>query len=151
MEVCAAALPVFAKSSTMATAAMGSPPDASCSSPRLLRAGARSTGTSRCPWRPGCAGEPAEPGTQLFTVDGTVVEVPTGTRLSSLLDLSDLQAVLVGGYFGTWLPAHDVSLTHRDLRAVGGALGAGVVIGLPVGFVKTSTVRALRLWPKPSS
>jgi NADH:ubiquinone oxidoreductase subunit F (NADH-binding) len=90
-------------------------------------------------------GDPAEPGTQLFTVNGSVVEVPTGTRLSSLLDLSSVQAVLVGGYFGTWLPARDVPLTHRDLHAVGGALGAAIVLGLPFGacgLLETARVAA---------
>jgi NADH:ubiquinone oxidoreductase subunit F (NADH-binding) len=90
-------------------------------------------------------GDPAEPGTQLFTVNGSVVEVPTGTGLSSLVDLTGLQAVLVGGYFGTWLPARDVALTHRDLRAAGGALGAGIVLGLPLGscgLLETARVAA---------
>jgi NADH:ubiquinone oxidoreductase subunit F (NADH-binding) len=90
-------------------------------------------------------GDPAEPGTQLFTVNGTVVEVPTGPSLASLLDLSAVQAVLLGGYFGTWVPARDVPLTHRDLRAAGGALGAGVVLGLPrgsCGLLETARVAA---------
>lgn len=81
-------------------------------------------------------GDPEEPGTQLLTVNGTVVEVPTGTPVSSLLALQGIQAVLVGGYFGTWVPvgvAADLTLTHRDLRAAGGSLGAGIVIGLPSG------------------
>lgn len=94
-------------------------------------------------------GDPAEPGTQLFTVNGSVVEVPTGTGLASLLgDVENVQAVLVGGYFGTWVGmplARELSLTHRDLRAAGGALGAGIVIGLPVGscgLVETARVAA---------
>jgi NADH:ubiquinone oxidoreductase subunit F (NADH-binding) len=91
-------------------------------------------------------GDPEEPGTQLFTADGAVVEVPTGTAVRSLLDLRGLQAVLVGGYFGTWVDlahAQDLVLTHRDLRAAGGALGAGVLVGLPAtgcGLVETARV-----------
>ncbi|MCW2600427.1 MAG: hypothetical protein JWM02_2256 [Frankiales bacterium] len=94
-------------------------------------------------------GDPEEPGTQLITVSGTVVEVPTGTTLKALLGkLSGLQAVLVGGYFGTWVSAaqaHDLTLTHRDLRAAGGALGAGIVVGLPeasCGLLETARVAA---------
>src|SRR5206468_677801 len=79
-------------------------------------------------------GDPEEPGTQLLTVDGTVVEVPTGQPLRSVVDLRGKQAVLVGGYFGSWLSAaqaRDVALTPRDLHAFGGALGAGIVLSLP--------------------
>ena len=92
-------------------------------------------------------GDPEEPGTALVTVNGTVVEVPTGTPVRHLLGpLNDLQAVLVGGYFGTWIAAaqvHDLTLTHRDLRAAGGALGAGIVLSLPIGscgLLETSRV-----------
>jgi NADH:ubiquinone oxidoreductase subunit F (NADH-binding) len=82
-------------------------------------------------------GDPEEPGTQLITVNGTVVEVPTGTTVPALLgSLKGLQAVLIGGYFGAWVPmslAAELSMTHRDLRAAGGALGAGIVLSLPAG------------------
>lgn len=84
-------------------------------------------------------GDADEPGTLLVTVPGGVLEVPTGTTIGRALEragcrLQDQQAVLVGGYFGTWLPiveAWDLPLTHVALRAAGGALGAGVVIPLP--------------------
>lgn len=91
-------------------------------------------------------GDPEEPGTMLVTVGGQVVEVPTGTRLADLLALDGLRAVLVGGYFGTWVSAaqaHDLVLTHRDLQAAGGALGAGIVVGLPqdrCGLAETARV-----------
>jgi NADH:ubiquinone oxidoreductase subunit F (NADH-binding) len=91
-------------------------------------------------------GDPDEPGTQLLTVTGpgtkrTVVEVETGTTVEAVFAATgtrydDCQAVLVGGYFGTWLSAaaaHRLPLTHDSLRAAGGALGAGIVIGLPHG------------------
>ena len=70
-------------------------------------------------------GDSEEPGTQLITVDGDVVEVPTGTSVKHLLgSLKGLQAVLVGGYFGSWISiaqARELTLTHRDMRAAGGA------------------------------
>ena len=85
-------------------------------------------------------GDTDEPGTMLLTVrhagEVRVLEVPTGTVLGHLLPMEKVQAVLVGGYFGSWLPAGraaGTALTHRDLRAIGGALGAGLVLTLPLG------------------
>ena len=46
------------------------------------------------------------------------------------------QAVLLGGYGGSWLPwgaAAALPLEHRALRAAGAGLGAGVVAPLPAG------------------
>jgi NADH:ubiquinone oxidoreductase subunit F (NADH-binding) len=89
-------------------------------------------------------GDADEPGTLLVTVSGSgvdrrVAEVPTGTTIGDLasraaLDLSTSPAVLVGGYFGSWIPADHarrLPLTHRAMRAAGTALGAGVVAVLP--------------------
>jgi NADH:ubiquinone oxidoreductase subunit F (NADH-binding) len=56
------------------------------------------------------------------------------------------QAVLVGGYFGTWLPAEvawPVPMSHPGLRSVGGAMGAGILIALPeasCGLAETARV-----------
>lgn len=90
------------------------------------------------------AGLPSAPGSMLVTVSGTVgrpgvYEVEMGTPLGQVVMLAGgpserLQAMLVGGYFGAWLPvetAWPVPLTHAGLRSVGGALGAGMVIALP--------------------
>jgi NADH:ubiquinone oxidoreductase subunit F (NADH-binding) len=93
-------------------------------------------------------GDPEEPGTHLLTVDGSVMEVPTGRPLHDVVDLTGKQAVLVGGYFGAWLSAaqaREVTLTHRDLRAAGGAMGAGIILSLPsssCGLVETARVAA---------
>ena len=86
----------------------------------------------------------AEPGTMLATVhhaDGTagVTEVALGTPLSALLaaDLAGRsQAVLIGGYHGSWLPAGQaasLSLDNAALSPFGGMVGAGVVAALPAG------------------
>jgi NADH:ubiquinone oxidoreductase subunit F (NADH-binding) len=85
-----------------------------------------------------------EPGTVLLTVRGAVrsprvVEVPVGTTVAEALALAGgpaepLQAVLVGGYYGAWLPAPavlDVPLSHAGLAAAGGSLGAGLLVALP--------------------
>ena len=89
------------------------------------------------------AGDPDEPGTLLVTVSGDVpspgvVEVPTGTSIGDVVaaagaDVARSQAVLVGGYFGTWLPAAHaaaVPMTHYALKAAGGALGAAILVVL---------------------
>jgi NADH:ubiquinone oxidoreductase subunit F (NADH-binding) len=88
-------------------------------------------------------GDPDEPGTLLVTVAGSVarpgvLEVASGTTVGDTLrsagtDPAECGAVLVGGYFGAWLDAEtaaDTPLTHRGLRAAGGALGAGIVVAL---------------------
>jgi NADH:ubiquinone oxidoreductase subunit F (NADH-binding) len=101
-------------------------------------------------------GPPDEPGSTLMTAAGAVVrpgvcEIAIGTRIGDLLDAaggpaSELTAVLVGGYFGTWIPiadALDVRLSSADLRRVGASLGCGVVAALPVSacpLVETARV-----------
>ena len=85
-----------------------------------------------------------EPGTTLLTVGGSadrpaVVEVPFGLPLGEVLDLcsaSPADGVLVGGYHGMWLPAnlaYDVPVSRAGLTAVGGTLGAGIVLPLGEG------------------
>ncbi len=87
-------------------------------------------------------GTPDEPGTVLLTVGGSaerpaVVEVPSGLPLGEVLDLclaAPADGVLVGGYHGMWLPtdiAYEVPVSRAGLTAVGGTLGAGIV--LPLG------------------
>jgi len=90
-------------------------------------------------------GPASAPGSTLVTVGGAVArpgvyEIEMGTPLGQVAMLAggpteQPQALLVGGYFGAWLPAElawPVPMTHAGLRAVGGAMGAGVVIVLPV-------------------
>jgi len=90
------------------------------------------------------AGTAAEPGTMLTTTyeaaaDGEtrclVAEAPIGTPLADLLPgLAGAQALLVGGFHGTWLPAHRaaaLTLDNETLGRHGAALGAGVLAALP--------------------
>ena len=104
-------------------------------------------------------GTDAEPGSMLSTIrhaDGTVriVEAAVGTPLRSLLE-ADLgadgtdgpaQAILVGGYHGTWLPAPraaGLTLDNAGLRPVGASVGAGVLAALPAshcGLAETARV-----------
>jgi NADH:ubiquinone oxidoreductase subunit F (NADH-binding) len=89
-------------------------------------------------------GSPAEPGSTLLTVSGAVArpgvyEVPVGASMARVLQRvgaveGDIAAVLVGGYFGTWLSAEqaaDARVSCEDLGRYGGGLGCGVVVVLP--------------------
>ena len=94
-------------------------------------------------------------GSALVTVTGSVArpgvrEIPLGTPLGEVLERSGLipgaQAVLTGGYFGTWLPlptALQVPVSEDGMRAAGAALGPGVLAVLPdsaCGLAETARV-----------
>jgi len=85
-------------------------------------------------------GDPDEPGTMLVTVSGIrkprVVEVPTGTPLTALPGCggTELGAVLIGGYHGTWVPSSAVSeagLSRSRLAPWGASPGAGAISRMP--------------------
>jgi NADH:ubiquinone oxidoreductase subunit F (NADH-binding) len=102
------------------------------------------------------AGLSSAPGSMLVTVGGAVrwpgvYEIELGTGAGEVIMLAggpaeDLQALLIGGYFGAWLPvevAWPVPMTQASIRAAGGALGAGIVIALPgssCGLAETARV-----------
>jgi NADH:ubiquinone oxidoreductase subunit F (NADH-binding) len=88
-------------------------------------------------------GTVADPGSALVTITGAVrapgvYELAFGTPMSDLLAAAGgpsepLQALLVGGYFGTWVDASaavGLRLAREDLRSVGCSLGSGVLIAL---------------------
>jgi NADH:ubiquinone oxidoreductase subunit F (NADH-binding) len=88
-------------------------------------------------------GTVADPGSALVTITGAVrapgvYELAFGTTMSDLLAAAGgpsepLQALLVGGYFGTWMEASEATslrLAREDLRSVGCSLGSGVLIAL---------------------
>jgi NADH:ubiquinone oxidoreductase subunit F (NADH-binding) len=100
-------------------------------------------------------GTTAEPGTLLLNVTRpeqrvAVLETASGTPIGQIVSACRLpdepQAVLVGGYFGSWFTFEDAArlpLTQGDLRAVGGALGAGILAMLPpqgCGLCETARV-----------
>jgi NADH:ubiquinone oxidoreductase subunit F (NADH-binding) len=87
-------------------------------------------------------GTDAEPGSMLTTVyqtDGQcqVIEAELGAPLRSLLAAqaeAHAQAVLVGGFHGTWLPmaqAMALTLDNKTLNSASAAVGAGVLAALP--------------------
>ena len=88
-------------------------------------------------------GSDADPGSALVTISGAVrtpgvYELAFGTSMNDLLAAAGgptepLQALLVGGYFGTWVRASRalrLRLSRQDLHSVGCALGSGVLIAL---------------------
>jgi NADH:ubiquinone oxidoreductase subunit F (NADH-binding) len=90
------------------------------------------------------AGTEAEPGSTLVTLLGPVVrpgvyEIERGAPIGALLAdagglTAPLQALLVGGFAGAWLPAAragDARLSDATLAPFGATLGAGVIIALP--------------------
>jgi NADH:ubiquinone oxidoreductase subunit F (NADH-binding) len=98
-------------------------------------------------------GPDSEPGSMMCTVhtaDGPprVTEIAIGSPLDSLLDLDipATQAVLIGGYHGTWIPAIEapgLPLANAALRPLGAALGAGVIAALPAqrcGLAESASV-----------
>jgi len=98
-------------------------------------------------------GTSLEPGSMLTTVrlangEGGVAETAIGTPISALLRLAEhpARAVLVGGYHGAWLSpeqAGRLTLSNADLRPHGAAVGAGVLVALPVdrcGLVESARV-----------
>jgi NADH:ubiquinone oxidoreductase subunit F (NADH-binding) len=103
-------------------------------------------------------GTEGSPGTRLVTVSGAVTrpavyEVAGGTPIANVLraaggDPEGVQAVLLGGYFGTWITgadAWDLRLDDDLLRAKGAGMGSGVICFLPwaaCGLVETARVAA---------
>ena len=87
-----------------------------------------------------------EPGSALVTLSGAVglpgvYEVPLGTPLRELIaeaggTTTTPRAVLVGGYFGSWLDAGTAfgcDLSEASLGAAGAMLGARAIVVLPEG------------------
>jgi len=88
-------------------------------------------------------GTEADPGSALVTITGAVrspgvYELAFGTPMNDLVaaaggSTEPLQALLVGGYFGTWVQAARalrLRLAREDLNSVGCSLGSGVLIAL---------------------
>jgi NADH:ubiquinone oxidoreductase subunit F (NADH-binding) len=105
------------------------------------------------------SGTRAEPGTVLLTVSGAVarpsiVEVPIGTPIDHVLAraggvVGSPEALLVGGFFGTWLPAdaaRQAPFSRAGLAPLGASPGAGVVIALPEGACGLAETARLLAW-----
>jgi NADH:ubiquinone oxidoreductase subunit F (NADH-binding) len=88
-------------------------------------------------------GTKADPGSVLVTISGAVrapgvYEMAFGTPMLDLMEaaggpVEELRALLVGGYFGTWVDGGEamrLRLSREELRSVGCSLGSGVIIAL---------------------
>jgi NADH:ubiquinone oxidoreductase subunit F (NADH-binding) len=100
-------------------------------------------------------GTDAEPGTMLLTLSGAltrrgVCEVPVGMSLEKVLSSAGptggLGAVLLGGYYGTWITPEEArwaTMDNSHLRTIGSGLGCGAVVALPTaacGLVEAARV-----------
>ncbi|MGW5672949.1 NADH-ubiquinone oxidoreductase-F iron-sulfur binding region domain-containing protein [Micromonospora sp. NPDC003776] len=93
------------------------------------------------PYEYAALGTDDEPGTVLLTVTGAaqrpaVVECAAGTPLREILDLCEVPdgpGILMGGYHGKWITpeaADRAEVSRKGLAAVGGTLGAGIIVPL---------------------
>jgi NADH:ubiquinone oxidoreductase subunit F (NADH-binding) len=99
-------------------------------------------------------GSPTAPGPLLVSISGSVsrpgvYEVPHGSRLFDALELAgatNWSALLLGGYFGTWVPARDarsLPLDHGFLESRGVRLGCGAIFALSAdacGLMETTRI-----------
>jgi len=101
-------------------------------------------------------GTPDSPGTALVTVLGAVrrpgvIEVDRGATVGAVIEAAGgltraPQAVLLGGYFGTWVAAFEawnLRLDDKELANHGTSLGCGVVMVLPAtscGVAETARI-----------
>lgn len=91
------------------------------------------------------------PGSMLVTISGAVarpgvLEAACGTPLSELLAVAGgacepLSAVLLGGYFGTWMPAHAAMARPVDLT-----VGAGAIVAFPASACGLVELARLARW-----
>lgn len=101
-------------------------------------------------------GTQTDPGSTLVTIGGAVArpnvyEIVPGMRIGEVLDAAGgatetLGAVLVGGYFGTWVPMPEgwsMPLSHDRTGPGGVTLGAGAIFALPAdacGLAETARI-----------
>jgi NADH:ubiquinone oxidoreductase subunit F (NADH-binding) len=104
-------------------------------------------------------GRSDEPGSALVTLSGGVsapgvYEIELGSRLDALVRAGGgvaepVRAFLVGGYAGTWIDAAGAAplpLSRSGLRALGAALGAGIVVALPRSACPVAEVTRVAGW-----
>ena len=104
-------------------------------------------------------GTASEPGSTLITLSGNVAapgvyEIPRGAPLAELLSDAggpapgQLQALILGGYFGSWLAGDAldaVTLEDAALAPLGSAMGAGAIVALDrSACVPAETARVAR-------
>jgi NADH:ubiquinone oxidoreductase subunit F (NADH-binding) len=104
-------------------------------------------------------GTAEQPGSALVTLSGAVAapgvyEAAVGTALGELVGASGgatqgVAAVLVGGYYGSWLGAGAAArapLDNQSLRPLGAAMGCGAVVVLPDGACGVAETARVLAW-----
>ena len=105
------------------------------------------------------SGTAGDPGSALVTISGAVsrpgvYEIPMGASLASVLagagcGPNAIEAVLVGGYFGTWVPGSlisDIALEAESLARVGATFGCGALAVLPTGACGLAEAARVARW-----
>jgi NADH:ubiquinone oxidoreductase subunit F (NADH-binding) len=100
-----------------------------------------------------------DPGSALITLSGGVArsgvyEIPLGISLESVLRAAGASfpstgAVLIGGYFGTWLPADRVAgvrLGSASLQQAGCSFGCGALAVLPASVCGLAEAARVARW-----
>lgn len=97
-------------------------------------------------------GSTTEPGTTLLTMVGDVpfpgvIEVPTGVPLAALLQSDGHDAVLIGGYHGTWTTdVSGLTVDRAALEAAGSPLNAGVIARISPAACAVDEVVRVSAW-----
>jgi NADH:ubiquinone oxidoreductase subunit F (NADH-binding) len=104
-------------------------------------------------------GTAEHPGSALVTLSGAVArpgvyEIALGTPAAEVIASAGgrgapLRALLVGGYYGAWVPSDAIaslSLDDRSLREWDTALGAGAVVALPADACPVAEVAGVIGW-----
>lgn len=102
-------------------------------------------------------GTAESPGTTLVSITGatrrpTVLEASLGTPLREILAAGgadpDPEALLLGGYGGSWVSAAhlDTPYTNSALRPLGASIGAGIIVVLPRGACGLSETHRIVRW-----
>jgi NADH:ubiquinone oxidoreductase subunit F (NADH-binding) len=104
-------------------------------------------------------GSAAEPGTTLLTVSGAVtrpavIETAFGTPIEHILAsagglVGQPQALLIGGFFGTWAPtaaARNAPFSRVGLAPLGAQPGSGILIALPEGACGLAETARILAW-----
>ena len=104
-------------------------------------------------------GTAEQPGSALVTLSGAVggpgvYEVGVGAALGELVGVAGgapdgVAAVLVGGYFGSWLGAGTAArarLDNQSLRPLGAAMGCGALVVLPDGACGVAETARVLAW-----
>ncbi len=104
-------------------------------------------------------GTAEHPGSALVTLSGAVTrpgvyEIALGTPAAEVIESAGgrsapLRALLVGGYYGAWVPPGAIAslrLDDRSLREWDAALGAGAVVALPADACPVAEVARVIHW-----